>query len=95
MHHPSGGRSAVNASLWKPLRLFNFYRLAVAGLLLVVILSAGPEVLGKHNPHLFLATNALYVFFSFALSVSSHYRWPVFELQVYVRHLSISVPSPC
>lgn len=80
-----GDRSVVRASLWKPLRLFNYYRLAVAGLFLVVILSTGPEVLGKHDPHLFVASNALYVFLSLALSVSNYYRWPAFELQVQVQ----------
>jgi two-component system sensor histidine kinase PilS (NtrC family) len=87
MHHPSGDSTVVHASLWKPLRLFNYYRLAIAGLFLVVILSAGSEVLGKHSPHLFVGANALYVFFSLALSVSNHYRWPAFELQVRVQAL--------
>jgi two-component system sensor histidine kinase PilS (NtrC family) len=85
MQYPSGDSAAANASLWKPLRLFNYYRLAIGGLFLVVILSAGPEVLGKHNPHLFVAGNALYVFLSLALSVSNHYRWPAFELQVHLQ----------
>jgi two-component system, NtrC family, sensor histidine kinase PilS len=87
MPYPSGDSSVVNASLWKPLRLFNFYRLGIAGLFLIIILSTGPELLGKHDAHLFVAANALYVFLSLALSVSGYYRWPDFELQVYAQAL--------
>ena len=54
------------------MRLLNYCRMVIAGLLLVIILTSGLELLGKHNPRLFILARASYVFFSLTLGVSSH-----------------------
>jgi hypothetical protein len=72
MSYRSGDSAVFNASLWRPLRLLNYCRMVIAGLLLVIILSSGLELLGKHNPRLFILASASYVFFSLTLGVPSH-----------------------
>ncbi len=69
---------------WRPLYLFNLYRLTSAGLFLAVIsLGTGPDLLGKHNPVLFFLVSLLYVAISVLNSFTIRWRTPSFVLQVY------------
>jgi hypothetical protein len=72
MSDPSGDSAVFNASLWRPLRLLNYCRMVIAGLLLVIIRSSGLEWLGKHNLRLFTLASASCVFSSLTLGVPSH-----------------------
>ncbi|MDD3517096.1 MAG: ATP-binding protein [Chromatiales bacterium] len=70
-------------SPWRPLRLFNLYRMIIAGFLLVTILSgAGPSVLGRLSPALFTWVTGTYLATSLALSLASRFHWPGFRVQV-------------
>ncbi|MBK1691305.1 sensor histidine kinase [Ectothiorhodospira mobilis] len=68
---------------WRALRLFSFYRLFVAGLLLaLMLLGTGPDALGSSHPRLFLAAAALYVALSLAFGTGARLRRPGPELQI-------------
>jgi two-component system, NtrC family, sensor histidine kinase PilS len=76
----SASRVEIN---WRSLRAFSFYRLIVAGLLLVVeLLDTGPEALGSALPHAFLVAAVVYVAAALALGVAGRLRRPAFETQV-------------
>ncbi len=77
--------SEIHAS-WKALRFFNLYRITLAGLFLVLVLTdAGPELLGKINPGLFIWATVFYVAFSLAASLASTHHWPAFPIQIYTQ----------
>lgn len=74
---------------WKPLRLFNLYRLTLAGFFVVLSATANlPQPLGSADPELFhygaLTMLALAVVFSFLVQ----WRWPAFEPQVFAQVLA-------
>lgn len=75
-----------DANSWKPLQLFNFYRMVLSGLFLVLFLSnSAPEILGKHNPWLFETTSILYLVFSIASSFTIRQRLFPFQLQTNIQ----------
>ncbi|SFM49651.1 signal transduction histidine kinase [Ectothiorhodospira mobilis] len=77
----TAGRSPEET--WRALRLFSFYRLFVAGLLLaLMLLGTGPEALGSSHPRLFLAAAALYVALSLAFGTGARLRRPAADLQI-------------
>ena len=73
---------------WKPLRVFNIYRIIIAGLLLALVLTHGPRFLGQYNLDLFIAVSSLYILVSLTLIVASIYRWPSYAIQVVVQALA-------
>jgi two-component system, NtrC family, sensor histidine kinase PilS len=59
---PPSARSEVSDSFWRSLFYFNYYRLSVAALFLLVVLFYRDELnLGSHNLSLFVYTSAAYV----------------------------------
>ncbi len=75
---------------WKPLRYFNLYRLALAGLFAVAYFAGPtpPSVLGSYEPALFGAVCLAYLTFAIAAVVAHHFRIPAFVVQVYVQLLA-------
>ncbi len=86
----SGSLRGAGVHTWKPLRYFNLYRLALAGLLTVAYFAGPtpPTVLGSYNPALFEAVCPLYLAFAIAAVVAHHFRVPAFAVQVYVQLLA-------
>lgn len=86
----SGSPWDAGAHTWKPLRYFNLYRLALAGLLTVAYFAGPtpPSVLGSYNPALFEIVCPLYLAFAIAAVVAHHFRVPAFAVQVYVQLLA-------
>ncbi|GAB6041993.1 sensor histidine kinase [Endothiovibrio diazotrophicus] len=81
----SAGGAAADQH-WRPLWLFNGYRAALALLLtLLFFTGAGPRLLGEFDPRLFGFAVLGYLGFSFLALVAGSWRWPSFNLQVYVQ----------
>lgn len=79
----------VSETLWQSLHYFNLYRLIVAGVILLAHLILGERViLGQANPALFVTASIVYMLFGGVLMVTSHVRWPRFELQLSVQVLA-------
>lgn len=70
---------------WRPLRVFNWYRIVLGTFLLAVVLLKGPELLGEHSPALFISVSSLYILFSLSQMIANAYRWPDFAVQVYTQ----------
>jgi len=76
---------------WQPLFYLNTYRTALSSFFLIIILlGIGPQILGEHNPLLFLVMSALYVIASIIAFFSIRWRRPSFLVQVYV-HVIIDI----
>lgn len=75
------------AHTWKPLRYFNLYRLALAGLLAVAYFTAPtpPVLLGAADPALFEAVCLIYLAFAIAAVFTHQLRAPAFAVQVHVQ----------
>ncbi len=73
---------------WRPLAYFNYYRLVLSGLF-VVLFATGPtpSLLGSHNPSLFLGTAAFYLVFSLFSLFSIYARAPGFSTQTQLQTL--------
>jgi two-component system sensor histidine kinase PilS (NtrC family) len=68
---------------WQSLHYFNLYRLIVAGVILLAHLLLKEQiVIGRAAPTLFVVTSLLYILFGGVLMVTTHNRWPRFELQL-------------
>ncbi|MEY3218868.1 MAG: hypothetical protein RIT27_225 [Pseudomonadota bacterium] len=69
---------------WKPLQLFNFYRLLLASIFIALFITDSlPNVIGKYLPRLFLVVSSIY-FVSALLSVFTiYYQRPHFNVQVF------------
>ena len=71
------------APYWRSLHYFNFYRIGVACLLLLVDnLLPEHNPLGALRPTLFTLACVLYLLFGAGLMVTIYSRWPRFEIQV-------------
>lgn len=71
-----------DALTWKPLRLFTFYRLTLAGLLTVLFFGIpNNSALGTHNPDIYTLTCVFYLAFSVAAGFTARLRRPGYELQ--------------
>lgn len=79
-----GAQSALIAdAYWRSLHYFNFYRIALASLLLLahfVFFERNP--LGTLVPHLYTLASALYLLLGVMLMIAIQSRWPRFEIQV-------------
>jgi len=68
---------------WRSLHYFNFYRIALASLLLLahfVFFERNP--LGTLVPHLYTLASALYLLLGAVLFIAIQSRWPRFDIQV-------------
>lgn len=73
---------------WKALLVFNFYRIGIAGLLLLLYVKGKPEFLGSYFPGLYAWASVAYIALT-AVSFFAGYRLtPPFSVQVYVMALA-------
>jgi two-component system sensor histidine kinase PilS (NtrC family) len=73
---------------WKPLYLFNIYRLIIATLLVIsFIADFSPSFLGQFDERLFLVTGWFYSGLAFANLFTIQRRWPSFHIQVLAQGL--------
>ncbi len=84
----AAGLNMSDKPQWKPLRVFNLYRIIIAGLLLALVLTGGPRFLGEYNPDLFIAVSTVYILISLTLIVASFYQWPSYTIQVVVQAIA-------
>ncbi len=69
---------------WKPLRLFNLYRIVLSGLLVVLFfINREPSFVGSYYPALFAYVAILYLLASIASSFIIQQRWVPFQHLVY------------
>jgi len=81
-------RKGRDALTWKPLRLLTFYRLILAGMLMVLFFGlADNSALGRTNPALYTLTCTLYLGFSLVAGFMARLRRPGYELQTIVQIL--------
>lgn len=73
----------VSESFWISLRYFNYYRIAVAAVFLLVVLIYGDMLnLGSHAPRVFTAVSGAYLAFAIAFQALMR-KWPAyFNLQL-------------
>lgn len=72
------------AQTWRPLRLFNLYRLTLSGFFVALALSdLNVRPIGEYNQHLFNITALIYLLFSIGTSFTIRWRRPGFTTQVY------------
>ena len=71
------------ATNWRALAFFNFYRMLLAGLF-VVLAQIGqlPEPLGNLDDKLFIRASYFYFIVAFIFSIFIHYQIPRFNLQI-------------
>jgi len=74
---------------WKPLRFFTIYRLILAGLFAVLVITGqAPPPFGQYYPAQFAWGSYAYVAFSLLAGVAANYRIPAFQIQVYLQVIS-------
>jgi two-component system, NtrC family, sensor histidine kinase PilS len=74
---------------WKPLSLFNLYRLALAGLFsLAAITGIDFTPLGGQDHRLFMVTSVSYLMFGLLSALTIRWRTPRFQLQLYSQILA-------
>ncbi|MGB5438502.1 MAG: ATP-binding protein [Gammaproteobacteria bacterium] len=72
----------LDANTWQPLRLLTFYRVILAGLLLVLFFAVGDiSALGQQNPALYTVSCTLYLGFSLVAGFAARLRRPGYVLQ--------------
>lgn len=80
--HFTGWQTEQNHN-WRPLRLLNLYRMVIAGLFLVMVLTSGNiEPLATHNHDLFLYTALAYLITGILFSFAIHKRLLRFHNQI-------------
>ncbi|OQW93691.1 MAG: hypothetical protein BWK79_09785, partial [Beggiatoa sp. IS2] len=81
---PPAQVNALPATLdWRPLYLFNLYRLTVAlTFTITVIVGVAPSFLGESNTQLFIFTGLCYCIFAIFCFFTILRRWPSFNIQV-------------
>ena len=68
---------------WRPLRYFNYYRIALATIFSVVFLvRIGPRILGNHEPLLFQSVALTYLALALLSAFTIHSKRPAFAIQV-------------
>ncbi len=73
---------------WYAFRIFNYYRLILAAMLLgVFLLNEDARLLGADHPLLFLGTAAAYMVAVVATIITSHRRRPPLPIQVHIQTL--------
>ncbi len=68
---------------WRPLFLFNIYRLIIAAIFVgIVFVDTAPDFLGPFDARLFLVTGWLYSNFAIFSIFTIQRRWPSFNIQI-------------
>ncbi len=81
---PTAVESGSAAPNWKALSLFNLYRLTIATVLIISVLTnIFPIFLGLFDTRLFLITGWLYSSFAIFSIFTIGHRWPSFHIQVF------------
>ena len=81
---PLSGGGASHRQTWKPLSLFNLYRLVIAGLFsLVAVTGVDLPPLGAEDHRLFMLTSIAYLLFGLLSALAIHWRTPRFHIQLY------------
>ena len=76
------GQEVRDALTWQPLRLLTFYRVILAGLLLILFFSIRDQTsLGLSHPGIYSFTCLGYLIFSVLAGFSARLRYPGYELQ--------------
>jgi len=79
----SGGDTSYRQT-WKPLSLFNLYRLVIAGLFsLVAVIGIDLPPLGAEDHRLFMLTSIGYLLFGLLSALAIRWRTPRFQIQLY------------
>lgn len=68
---------------WRPLRVFNLYRIAIAGLFLGLPFVPYFQFLGRAAPALYIWVSMLYILFALSSILASYFRRPPFRTQVH------------
>lgn len=68
---------------WRPLRVFNLYRIAIATLFLGLPFVPYFQFLGKAAPSLYIWASLLYIVFALSSILASYFRRPPFSIQVH------------
>ncbi|MEN9461798.1 MAG: hypothetical protein RIS84_1818 [Pseudomonadota bacterium] len=78
----------ANISDWKPLYLFNFYRITIAlSFLILVGLGIAPDFIAKENQSLFLWVDRAYLLFGLISHILIKRRSPPFAWQIFAQFL--------
>jgi two-component system sensor histidine kinase PilS (NtrC family) len=81
-------QDALDALTWKPLRLLSFYRVILAGLLVVLFFTLSDSTtLGFQNPAVYKLTAIGYLLFGVLAGFAARLRKPGYELQTVVQIL--------
>lgn len=81
---PANPNDCAEATAWRPLRIYGYYRLLVCSLLLSLFYS-GPEIgqLGSFNPDLYVSTLHFYLALNLAAILLTHYKRLEFKQQAF------------
>jgi len=83
--------SKQDEQLWQPLLLFNYYRIALASILLLLFLfDSSPDLLGKINDTLFYLTNMTYLLVASISLYTIKTKKPNFHIQL-ISHVLIDI----
>lgn len=81
--NPSPPTTADWKQDWKPLRVFNIYRLVLALVFLLMYwVNVAPNFFGQYDPTLYLVVSIFYLLWVIWNGVAIHYRWLSLGLQV-------------
>ena len=81
--------AATTATDWQPLRLLTFYRVILAGLLMVLFLAfADSNPFNVELPGLFRSTLLAYLAFSIVAGFSTRLHWPGYQFQALLQVLA-------
>jgi two-component system sensor histidine kinase PilS (NtrC family) len=82
------GATSESPQTWSALGLLTFYRLILAGVLLIFMMRKGPPLpLGESDAQLFFLLSIAYVGFAVICAIALLRRWPSFRPQVYAQVL--------
>jgi two-component system sensor histidine kinase PilS (NtrC family) len=70
---------------WKPLKLFNLYRIALGMLFFVLSTFEGPQFLREYYPLAFTLLTVFYVLFALFWIIPNRKGWPAFHIQVFIQ----------
>lgn len=85
------GLQVQDALTWKPLRLLTFYRLILAGLLLVIFISIPDNsALGVQHPRIYALVCTGYLAFALLAGFTARLRHPGYELQA-TTHILVDI----
>lgn len=79
----------IKSDPWSPLQLYSIYRLVLAGILIVLTLTANELLqLGSYDKNVFTIASNTYIGFAVFGIFLTHFRWPAYSSQVYFHSLT-------